>query len=182
MAIAWWLIFAQSETISKQLIEDGRTTAASIAISLEDKSDQGYLLRNRLLDTELMMRSSQNTYAVIVVSTSLAFSLLAIGFALFVMGADGAFRIEGAAQEKGSVVLQATAPGLLCFLLAGIIVINVLSTEMVIQPSGYGVKSSTDDRRLEALNTLSNAPGGASNPNCPEGAPPPGVPKPEGCL
>jgi hypothetical protein len=47
-----------------------------------------------------------------------AFALLAIGFALFLIGADGAFHVQ--AQRGGDAKFQfaSTAPGLLCFCLA----------------------------------------------------------------
>jgi len=49
-------------------------------------------------------------------------AFLAIGFALFLLGADGAFQIQFAGRGDNKLAFYASAPGLLCFLLSAILI------------------------------------------------------------
>ncbi|MFT5684072.1 MAG: hypothetical protein ACI8RZ_005013 [Myxococcota bacterium] len=79
-----------------------------------------------LVPFELTLRSIQNTQSLGVIGIATAFALVSIGFSLFVMGAKGAFEVTASAAERGSLVLRATAPGLLCFVLGAVIVLQTL--------------------------------------------------------
>jgi hypothetical protein len=85
------------------------------------------LLRAKALDALANIKLVTNKQATIIVGFSGAFSLLAMGFALFVLGADGAFRATVDGYKGVTLMLGSTAPGLLCFVLAtGIVVTGVL--------------------------------------------------------
>ena len=115
-------------------------TAVSLAMQgASGASANNHVLLNRVLDTELMLRTAQNRHTITVVSLSVAFSLVAIGFALFVMGAEGAFRLEGVASKEKNLMVKATAPGLLCFVLAAVVVIVALMSKTELRPGGFNV-------------------------------------------
>jgi hypothetical protein len=57
-------------------------------------------------------------YQLMIVVFAAAFALISVGFSLFVIGADGAFRIAGTQPGGTKLVISGTAPGILCFLLA----------------------------------------------------------------
>ncbi|MEY4910670.1 MAG: hypothetical protein RL761_333 [Pseudomonadota bacterium] len=59
-----------------------------------------------------------NKQSLTLTSFGGAFALIAIGFALFIIGADGAFRLMATAPGKAQFALSSTAPGLLCFVIA----------------------------------------------------------------
>ena len=122
MIAAWWITGESTEVIARPLVAD-HATAVSLALDAAPQaSANNHVLLNRLLNTELMLRAAQNRHTITVVALSVAFALVAIGFALFVMGAEGAFRLEGSAGTQGNLMVKATAPGLLCFVLAVVIV------------------------------------------------------------
>jgi hypothetical protein len=76
------------------------------------------LLRAKSIDAVANIKLIANKQAIIIVAFAGAFSLIAIGFALFVLGADGAFKAEASAPpgaHAGKLLLTGTAPGLFCF-------------------------------------------------------------------
>ena len=139
MIAAWWITGESSKVISRPLIQD-TSTAVSLAIeNSHGATANNHVLLNRVLDTELMLRAAQNRHTITVVSLSVAFALVAIGFALFVMGAEGAFRLEGKAGRESNLMVKATAPGLLCFVLATVVVIFALLSRTELEPGDFTV-------------------------------------------
>lgn len=139
MVAAWWITGESSKVISRPLIQD-TSTAVSLAIDHSaGASANNHVLLNRVLDTELMLRAAQNRHTITVVSLSVAFALVAIGFALFVMGAEGAFRLEGQVRGESNLMVKATAPGLLCFVLATVVVIFALLSRTELEPGAFQV-------------------------------------------
>ena len=51
-----------------------------------------------------------------------AFALLSMGFSLFVMGIESAIAVKGEHKDIGNIALKTTSPGVICFILAAILV------------------------------------------------------------
>ncbi len=139
MGAAWWITSESTDVISQPLITEQATVASRVLDSAQYATANSHILLNRMLDSELMLRSAQNRHTITVVSLSVAFALLAIGFALFVMGAEGAFEFTGEVEDKGNLLIKATAPGLLCFVLAMIIVVFALMSKTELKVSEFTV-------------------------------------------
>ena len=77
------------------------------------------ILRAHAIDTVANLKQLANRQSIIVVAFAGAFALSAVGIALFLLGADSAFKMQ-AGQGKGGMqlMLAGTAPGILCLLLA----------------------------------------------------------------
>ncbi|MEM7193300.1 MAG: hypothetical protein AAF402_00025 [Pseudomonadota bacterium] len=139
MVAAWWITGESTDVIGRPLVSD-QVTATSIAMESAPLANaNGHILLNRVINTELMLRAAQNRHTITVVALSVAFALVAIGFALFVMGAEGAFRLEGKVQDQGNLMVKATAPGLLCFVLAVIIVCFALLSKTDLELGDFSV-------------------------------------------
>lgn len=133
---AWWVAFHSTALIARPLVEPGSAIEQALGkLSTADDDTHFFLLR--LLDTELMIRTIQNQQALNVVALAVAFALMAVGFALFVMGAEGAFQLEGRHPSAGNVVAKATAPGLLCFVLSAGVVLVALRMHVEIEPGAF---------------------------------------------
>jgi hypothetical protein len=81
-------------------------------------------LAARAMHIVALTKLVSNKQGLVVVCFGGAFALAAMGFALFVIGADGAFQVTADSSEKARIVLSGTAPGLLCFLLASWLVVT----------------------------------------------------------
>jgi len=68
-----------------------------------------------------------------------SFALFAIGFTLFVIGADGAFQVQASTKNSLHFTFSASAPGLLCFALgAAMMMVGMTQTvTMAIPPNPY---------------------------------------------
>jgi hypothetical protein len=86
-----------------------------------------------------------NKQGLVLACFGASFALAAIGFALFVVGADGAFKASVATPDKAKVVLTGTAPGLLCFALAGWLVSQGITqrSELNLPAIRYSLSEST---------------------------------------
>jgi len=136
---AAWFIAAQANTlIGRSLLEKNSYIDQALERGSQ-LSANDHLLMNRRLDAELILRSLQNRHIITVVGMGAAFALVAVGFALFVLGAEGAFTLKGAIQDRGNLVIKSTAPGVLCFLLATIIVCFVIGARTDIKPVDYHI-------------------------------------------
>jgi hypothetical protein len=127
MLVAWWLTYASGQVVGRSLLHEEGSAAARVLDASPKASANTHVLLNRILDAELQLRTVQNRQTITIVAMSVAFALLAIGFALFVMGAEGAFKVEGQVADRGNLVVKATAPGLLCFLVAAFVVAMALA-------------------------------------------------------
>jgi len=143
MVAAWWITGESTSVIGKPLVAE-YPTATSLAVNVAPEANANtHVLLNRLLNTELMLRAAQNRHTITVVALSVAFALVAIGFALFVMGAEGAFRFEGEVKDQGNLMVKATAPGLLCFVLAVIIVCFALLSKTDLELGDFSIYPDT---------------------------------------
>ena len=81
------------------------------------------ILRAQAIDAVANLKQLANRQSTIMVAFAGAFALCAVGFALFLLGADGAFRLQTEHGRSGPKLwLASTAPGIACFVLAVILV------------------------------------------------------------
>lgn len=140
MAGAWWLALVAAEDMARPLVSDDSVTVVSRVLdSQEGASANGYTLLNRMVDAEIQIRTVQGTQTLCVVAMAGSFAMMAIGFALFVMGAEGAFQLEGQAPAGGNLVLKSTAPGILCFALAAIVLVFSLYKQIEVSTGAFQV-------------------------------------------
>lgn len=74
------------------------------------------------LNAMVNLKSITNYHALGVLAIGAGAAFLAIGFALFLIGADGAFQIQYEAKGDNKIAFYATAPGLLCFVLSAFLI------------------------------------------------------------
>ena len=139
MAAAWYIVGDSTILISKPLVGESTSAVSAVLAAADEATPNQMVLLNRVVDTELLLRTIQNRQSLTVVSMCAAFALIAIGFALFVMGAEGAFSFSGEVKDRGTLVLQSASPGLLCFVLAAIIVGMTIKIETNVTPPGIQV-------------------------------------------
>jgi hypothetical protein len=119
LGVAWWLA-------------DGAMSALHLTHadvdnykSLVNVADRNFtpasrqVVAERTLNVVTLTKLISNKQGLVLACYGGAFAMAAIGFALFVIGADGAFKVSAGGTHQAGVVLSGTAPGLLCFVLAG---------------------------------------------------------------
>lgn len=139
MLCAWVLAVRGAEIIAHPLVGDAPTATSRALDAAPTATANGYTLLNRVLDAELQVRAVQNRQTLAIVAMAAAFAMMALGFALFVMGAEGAFQFSGTSTGTGNVVLKASAPGILCFFLATAILIAALRGEVNLATGAFQV-------------------------------------------
>jgi len=85
-------------------------------------------LRTHAINTQVHLKGVTNKQAISVVAIGSGFAMMSIGFALFLIGADGAFTLKATEGDR-NLVFSSTAPGLLCFLLASILIIYAITRD-----------------------------------------------------
>jgi len=128
MAISWWLAIRANTFVSEPLVSDaGRDKTIAEAIKLVHGGDGNvHIFAQQLIGLDTTLRAISNRHVILIVAMASAFSFVAIGFALFVMGIE----------KHGSVILKASAPGLACFLFATIIVTAAIMCQTSIDAGG----------------------------------------------
>lgn len=125
-----------------------------------------YLLRTHVIDNQTMLKGIINKQSLSILAIGSGFAFMSIGFALFLIGADGAFKFQG--EHSGAkIVVSSTAPGIACFVLAALLVgIGITrTTQLNIKPTKYVNISEqrSSDIRIHDYPLLSD--------ECPEGEP-----------
>lgn len=78
-------------------------------------------LRVHALNAQVHLKGITNKQSIIIVSFGSGFAFIAIGFALFLIGADGALKVkQNDADSK--LMISATTPGIVSFLFAAILI------------------------------------------------------------
>ena len=140
MAGAWWLALGAADNVARPLVPDGETSAvARVLDSHGGASANSHTLLNRVVDAEIQIRTAQNGQTLSVVAMAGSFAMMSIGFALFVMGAEGAFQLEGSAPTGGNLVLKSTAPGVICFALATLVLLFALYKQIDLTTGSFQV-------------------------------------------
>jgi hypothetical protein len=129
MALAWIVAHESNDYIMQPLIsEKNRDSASAKAMDMVIGADANtHVFLNRLVEADVHHREVSNMQSAVIVTMAFAFGLTAVGFALFVMGIDKAFQFEGEADKIGRVVVRSTAPGVLCFALAAVIMLAAVT-------------------------------------------------------
>ena len=73
-------------------------------------------------NVQVYQKGIANRHALASLSIACGIALFAIGFSLFLIGADGAFEVQASKGASFAVSASGTAPGLLCFVAATILV------------------------------------------------------------
>lgn len=120
LSAAWW--FAHTTEQSLALTEGDFKPfllwiKESSAATLSPESR--YDLVARAMHIVALGKLVANKQGIVLACFGAAFALAAIGFSLFIIGADGAFKVMAKSSTKSSVAITGTAPGLLCFVICG---------------------------------------------------------------
>ena len=99
---------------------DDVQTLAAIAHLAPGVRDEALLVH--ALNTMVHLKGITNYQSLGVLAIGAGAAFIAIGFALFLIGADGAFKLQFDGQADLKLGLYATAPGLLCFTLAALLI------------------------------------------------------------
>jgi hypothetical protein len=128
MGAAWYLIISSNKFVVSPLVSGRATSATSEALKLTAAADPDKLIiLDRIVQSDVNHRNITNKQTAVMVAMGASFCLIAIGFALFVMGVEAAYAISGDSPTTGRLVIQATSPGLLCFILAAVVVCFALT-------------------------------------------------------
>ena len=102
------------------------------------------VLRAQAIDAVANLKQLANRQAILIVAFAGAFALSAVGAALFLLGADGVLRMQ-AEQGKGGVklLLAGTAPAILCFVLAVILMGMAIAHRSSIHPAPVNFSRQT---------------------------------------
>jgi hypothetical protein len=126
MGAAWYLIILSNGFVVTGLVT-GVPSATDKALTLIPTADANELIvLDRIVQSDVNHRNLANKQIAVTVAMAASFCLVAIGFALFVMGVEAAYAISGS-SPTGGLVIQATSPGLLCFILAAVVVCFALA-------------------------------------------------------
>lgn len=158
MFFAWWVVFESNEFIRQGLVGTGgnKQVMDFVLENLNQANANEIILKTRAIETEVHLKAIANRQTMAVVAMAAGFGLLAIGFALFVMGIESAFQLSGSAGEIGGVVLKASSPGLLCFILAAIIFVVASQTKHEMSFGSLSVYPDSKNSPKPQLNSLDN--------------------------
>ena len=130
---AWVVVFLSQSSLREPITGMDRAQGESITPLLErgkDAKENEYFLLHRALAAIVYHRLMVDRQTVVIVSMSLAFGLMAVGFCLYVLGVESASAFQG--QQGGGdidkdtafkVALTAQSPGVICFFLATVLAI-----------------------------------------------------------
>lgn len=117
-------------TVNKDMRFNGEDYAelAGFYESIKSGTNHDTYLMTHALDLHVQMQRITNDQGLKSLAISLSVALIAVGFALFLLGADGTFSLAAEDKSGPSVTVQGTAPGLLCFALAAMVMAMVIMT------------------------------------------------------
>jgi hypothetical protein len=117
-------VWSMQSTLSNIQIDGG--DAEVILLVTDEVNDplNRAILRTHVVDAVVNAKVIANKQATVIVSFAGAFALYAVGFALFLLGADGAFAVQAERGPDAKLTFAGTAPGLLCFFLGATIMVT----------------------------------------------------------
>lgn len=118
----------------------------SIGADIEDLNQRA-ALRIYATSTQAHIKGIVNKQAIIIVCFGCAFAFMAIGFALFLIGADGAFKFQAATDQKANLLLSSTAPGMACFLFAATLVGIGVTTKYELNFGAATIETNSTPRK-----------------------------------
>src|SRR5262245_38891355 len=130
MGLAWLVIF-QAPKIAVGGNAGGRVPGAALfraaggsttqkAATPEESSNAVMEVISESIRSDTFRAAREHHETVMILAFS--FALLAIGFALFVMGVEGALKIVGERPDIGKIAIWLASPGLLCVVAAAAII------------------------------------------------------------
>lgn len=120
MSVAWYVTLVTTQTMRQQ---------AGGAVDVQGTKNAD--VENRTFPLDRIAVTSRQLLLVIGMSTG--FGMMAIGFALFVLGIDSVYNVNAGTGPSATLSLSASSPGLLCFVLAAIIMIVAMTRSMTIE-------------------------------------------------
>lgn len=151
IAVAWTVVIRSNAAINAPLMSaDGpKPSAAASALkayftattvatpppsgaTTDALSSDRLVLLDRLIKADFYQRLIGNNQTLQIAGMALAFSFLALGFSLYVLGIRGAFSLSVGQSDPNSsarLAFAASTPGLLCFLLAAVITCIALTRD-----------------------------------------------------
>ena len=97
MSFAWWIVFDSNDFITQGLVGSDGNNKQVMDLVLENLNQakaNEIILKTRIIEVEVHLKAIANRQTMSVVAMAAGFGLLAIGFALFVMGIESAFQIR----------------------------------------------------------------------------------------
>ena len=131
MIVAWWVVCS-----SKQFIATPMPNAALAAMPTGRGPINQLIFASRIEEINVHLRAMANQQTTVIIGMASAFSFVAVGFALFVMGIRSAFSFSGTAGPNHRLVLSSASPGILCFVLSAGIMLFALSRPIALQLGG----------------------------------------------
>lgn len=119
-----FLALMDTHRISKELDygnPDREVLENLYGMSKQNTSADPYLFVHTF-NVQVLQKGIANRHALASLSIACGISLFAIGFSLFLIGADGVFKLQASSGAGPAVAVSGTAPGLLCFVAATILV------------------------------------------------------------
>jgi hypothetical protein len=123
LGAAWYFSFNVGETLQfskNDMAVLGEWLKLPVVDALSE--NHKYDLSARSLHALVLSKVIANKQGLVLACFGAGFALASIGFSLFVIGADGAFKLSSEFGSNARFVLSGTAPGLLCFVLAALLI------------------------------------------------------------
>ena len=117
------------------------------------------ILRAHAIDTVANLKQLANRQSIIIVAFAGAFALCAVGFALFLLGADNALQLQTEPGRGGlKLLLAGTAPGMLCFVLAIILAGMAVTHRSSVNPASVNLpKQAMGSSEISAVRSPAGA-------------------------
>jgi len=158
LGFAWFMALEAGSTIwlGPNDIDVLERLAGPIAGQTEGEKVNALVLRTHVIDVQVNIKAVQNKQSLVLVAIGSGFALMALGFALFLIGADGAFKL-GAEGAGSKLLVTGTAPGLFCFFLAALLIlVGITRTQQFTNgitnfagPAPTGFEETPDTRAAE---------------------------------
>lgn len=110
-----------NERLQYRAEEDGQDLRDLYQMGRTDTQSDVYLFAH-ILNVQAHLKGISNKHSLAMIAISSGLALYAIGFSLFVIGADGAFELIARSGGGMSAAATGTAPGLLCFIAATVVI------------------------------------------------------------
>jgi len=157
MVFAWVMMFSSADGTPDRVAGrdalastiDNPKAAASAPSKLQYQDKGGI---NEMMDkfVEYARNESASENRRTTMLLGFCFALISIGFALFVMGIEGAIGMRGEAGDFGTLLVKTSSPGIFCILLASILVAISLASRSAQAPATTPDSTKEDILRTEA--------------------------------
>jgi hypothetical protein len=189
IAVAWTVVVRSNAAINAPLMSSAVAEPSAAAAALEvwfesaraaqtaeggglsaEAHSQNLLLLDRLIQADFYQRLIGSNQTLQIAGMALAFSFLALGFSLYVLGIRGAFSLKVGKNDPDSsarLAFAASTPGLLCFLLAAVVTCIALTREFDVSLGGAELAPVpvAREQAREAAPPAPPARGGAADEN-----------------